>query len=192
MTTTTWKALKKQAEDATKPVPKDWYDLQVIKAEQKTASTGSLMISCQFRVDSGPQAGKTGIFNNFVFSPENSFALAMFFRNLEAFGFDDRFFGQLEENGIDIETGLSIIAAQLPNRYVRAELGVKTWNNQDRNEIIGVTTPTGNYANPPATVTPVTGGVPVPGGGGGGINTPLTPQPTGSTNASEPPPVPSF
>lgn len=131
VTSVSWGSLKKTAEDATKPLPVDWYDVTVVKAEAKVASTGSNMVSATLEVDSGPSKTRR-LFTNFVLTPDNGFALGIFFRNMAAFGLDDRFFAELSQ--YPIEQGMDIIAQQLQGRQVRVKVGIRQWQGQDRNE----------------------------------------------------------
>lgn len=113
-----WGALKKEADDVTKPVPDGDYPTQVTKSELKPASTGAQMVVVQLTIIDGPHKGRI-IFNNFVFSPDKAFALKMWFDNLAAFGLDDRFFG----------TGPSLeqVAAALLNRTAIVTVGQREW-----------------------------------------------------------------
>lgn len=192
-----WAALRKNADDATKPVPADWYDLVVEKAELKKAQTGSDMIVVQFKVDTGAQQGKT-IFTNLVFSPEKAFALNIFFRNLEAMGIDANFFASLQQQGASVEQSLATIASTIVGRNVRAEIGIRTWQGQERNEIKNMSAPTTGPGGlpggpPPAVPAGPAGGPPVP---AAAAAPPVPPTPTpgaGSDPAgppTPPPPVP--
>lgn len=135
MSTFSWKNIKKQADDASKPVPKDWYDLQVSKADVKQASTGALMISARLKIVSGPYANRV-LFTNFVLSLDNPTALAIFFRNLAAFGMDDAFFETLSgAEGDDPSVGLQAIANNLVDRMARGEVSTRTYQGTERNEI---------------------------------------------------------
>lgn len=201
MSTTKWSELKKQADDATRPIPDDWYEIVVTKAELKEASTGSPMIVTTFKVDSGPHAGRS-LFTNFVFTAENPNALMFFFRNMEAFGFNEDFFTQLEAQGVGVEAGLHVIAEQIVGRKVRAEVGSRTWQGQPRNEIKQYAFLGGPLGSGPV-VPVVTLGVPGPGAAAGGSMPPvpsvgaLPPTPsspavaaTPSASPATPPPVP--
>jgi hypothetical protein len=186
-----WAALRKNADDATRPVPAGWYELVVEKAELKKAQTGADMIVVQFKVDTGAQQGKT-IFTNLVFSPEKAFALNIFFKNLEAMGIDANFFASLQQQGASLEQALSTIANTIVGRNVRAEISIRTWQGQERNEIKNMTTPTGAPGGLPGGPTPAVasvgpaGGPPVP-----AASTPPTPPtPGASTDAAGPPTPP--
>lgn len=168
MSTFSWKNLKKQADDASRPLPKDWYDLQVSKAEVRQAGTGSLMISARLKVTSGPYANRP-LFTNFVLSADNPIALAIFFRNLAAFGLDDAFFETLTGPEDDPSVGLQTVANNLVDRVARGEVGIRTYQGTERNEVL-------QFARVQGGTTAVSGGAisigapSVPGVSGGGTS----------------------
>lgn len=205
-TSVSWGALKKTAEDATKPLPVDWYDMVVVKAEFKTASTGNLMIAAQLEVIAGPSKTRR-VFTNFVLAVDNGFALSLFFRRMAAFGLDDAFFTTLEQYAP--EQGMSIIAQSLVNRAARVKVGIRQWQGQDRNDCEefaplaqtgpqapGIVTGPAHVAGSPAvssspvsptgptiSVTPTTPTTPT---------TSVTPTTTPSVPGPPPPPEPAF
>lgn len=175
-TTVSWNSLKKTAEDATRPLPADWYDITVTKAEAVKASTGADMIRCTFRVNSGPAESRT-LFTNFVFSPDSAFAMSIFFRNMAAFGIGDDFFNQMTSSGMSVEAGMQLIAQTLLNQQARVEVGTRNWQGQDRNECARFAPAGSGVAGPGA---PGTGGPVAPGLGGPvapGLGGPPTPAP---------------
>lgn len=185
-----WADLKKTADDATKPLPKDWYEVVVDSAERKTASTGSEMISVKFKVDAGPHAGRV-LFTNFVLSPDSGFALSLFFRNLAALGVDEGFFNGLSQSGMDIQASLAAIAQAIVGRRASVEVGIRQWQGQDRNEVTnmkGTTTGAGGVPGAPGPI----GGPPVPGVAGGPPVPPVPPAgpPTPAPIPAAAPPVP--
>ena len=163
-----WSDLRKQADDATKPVPNDWYEVVVEKAERKPASTGAEMVAAQFKIETGPQAGKT-LFTNFVFTPDKAFALNIFFRNMEALGVDGNFFTQAQQQGLNVEATMTAIASAIVGRRARVEVGTRVWQGQERNEVKNMAaSTTGPGGTPGGAQAPVTlgagpvGGPPVP------------------------------
>lgn len=134
MTSRSWGDLKKTADDASRPIPKDWYDVIISKAVANTASTGSPMIKVQMKVVGGPYNNRV-LFTNFVLSTENAVALSIFFRNVDAFGLDDAFFTSLGGADSDPAIGMQTVAAALIGRTARAEVGIRTWQGQERNEV---------------------------------------------------------
>lgn len=179
-----WADLKKTADDATKPLPKDWYEVVVDSADQKTASTGSEMIAVKFKVDSGPHAGRV-LFTNLVLSPDSGFALSLFFRNLGALGIDDGFFNQLSASGMDVRASLTSIAQTIVGRRARVEVGIRQWQGQDRNEVTNMQAATTGAGGVPGGPGPI-GAPPVPGVVGG----PPVPPAGPPTPAASGPPVP--
>jgi hypothetical protein len=151
-----WASLKKTADDATKPLPKDWYEVVVDSAERKTASTGSEMISVKLKVDAGPHAGRM-LFTNFVLSPDSGFALSLFFRNMAALGITDEYFGQLSASGMDVQASLTSIAQVIVGRRARVEVGVRQWQGQDRNEVTNMQAASTGAGGVPGGSGPITG-----------------------------------
>lgn len=168
-TTVAWSQLRKAADDATKPIPKDWYDVTIDKMEFKYASTGSPMLVTQLVVDSGPFQSRR-LFTNYVLSTENGFAMGIFFASMEALGFGPDFFQELETRGVGVEAGLSLIAQQAPGRQLRVEVDTRTWQGQERNEIKQTRPRVGGGPVAPGVsngpVTPGFGGPIAPGFGG--------------------------
>lgn len=127
MTSIDWAALKQTADDATQPAPAGEYDAIVTKADAKTASTGSPMIAVQCKITGGPKDSKV-FFHNFVLSPQSAFAVAKFFSDLEAFGLNSEWFTTHNPS-------MEQIAAELLNKPIHVELGIRSWQGQDRNEV---------------------------------------------------------
>lgn len=167
MTDIDWAALRQTADDATRPVPEGEYDLTVTKSEVKTASTGSKMIALTLRVEGGPSNGKN-IFNNLVLSLENQFALARWFRTLDAFGLDSNWFSA---NSPSLEQ----VAATLLGLHIRGTVSIRQWQGQDRNEITGFAPAQSGSNRPPLSTT--VGGTPgVPSSPLAGPTSPLNPS----------------
>jgi hypothetical protein len=193
-----WGALRKMADDATKPLPIDWYEVAVVKAEAKVYGTGSHGIAAVLEVQSGPHKTRR-LFTNFVLVPENGFALGIFFRNMGAFGLDEKFFADLQQ--YPLEQGLELIAQALVGRGVKVKVGIRQWQGQDRNECTEFAALAGSGPVAPGMITgpasmaggPSTGPVtsPTPSG-------PLTPggfTPSGPASpvpGPPPPPEPAF
>lgn len=158
MAETTWGALRKTAEDASKPLPKDTYDVTVSKAESTVASTGSPMIKATLDVKSGPQAGNRKLFTQFVMKADAPFAVQMFFTNLAAFGLGEQFFAQLPD---DLEAGMPIIADALVGRSARANVEPRPYQGVERDNVTGFAPPLGGAQA--ASVASSIAGPPVPG-----------------------------
>jgi len=98
-----------------------------VKSEVKQAqSSGADMIVVQLEIDEGPAKGKM-LFNNIVLTPDNAFALMMFFKKLAAFGVDDNVLAQ--------QPSIQQIAEMLKGRRVICVVGIRTWQGADRNEV---------------------------------------------------------
>lgn len=196
MSSIDWMSLKKEADDATKPIPDGEYDIIVEKSELVISKQGqgNPMISVQMKVVIGPYSGRM-LFSNIVFSTDKAFALAMWFRKLAAFGLDDAYFGRGPE--------LPDIAASLVGRYATLTVGHREWNNvvsndvtgfrptvgaiQPHNLVVGGPAFTGTSAstNPTPSVPPVPGAV-TP---SAGVPVPTATPGTISPGPSTPPPV---
>lgn len=176
--TVSWGSLKKTAEDAIKPLPADWYDVTIEKAEATTSSTGKPMIKIMLTVDSGPMAGQRKIPTQFTVSPESPFALTMFFKQLAAFGLGDAFFSSLQGADQELEIGIQTIAANLLGRQARAKIEPRAYQGVERDNCseFAIKPGAGIVAN--AMVVGTAGGPPIPPSG------PPTPQST--------PPVPTY
>ena len=132
MTTMPWSQLIAEAEagGAGEPVPEGPYRCEVTKAEAKTASTGKSMVVAGFKILDGPYAGRP-LYNNFVLTTDNPNALAWFFKNMASMGLTKEFFG--------MNPSLEAVAAQLVGKRCILNVGVKSYNNEMRNEVKGVT-----------------------------------------------------
>lgn len=166
MPTVNWNNLRKAADDASRPLPADWYDLIVVKAEATIASTGSPMIKLQLDVADGPHRGRR-VFDNLVLSVDSPFAMGIFFRHLDAFGVNP------ETEAPD--GSLEPIANALIGRRIRGKIGIRMYNGSERNDVeeyapstgTGVPAPSGPVASagptgPAPTATPAPSPTPTP------------------------------
>lgn len=129
MSEISWSALKKGADDAVRPLDEGEYLFQCTKAEYRKASTGSPMVVVTLAVQGGPKHGKT-LMHNFVLTVDNSFALAMWFRNFAAFGITDEFFSQLSGN---TEADLPLVANAMIGRSAMAVVKQRMFQGTMRN-----------------------------------------------------------
>lgn len=204
-----WSTLKKNAEDALRPLSQGTrVPVVVEEASCKTASTGSKMIVAKLAVFEGDYANRK-IFNNFVLSPDNAFAVNMFFRALAAFGITEQVFAELERSAGDLETQLSIIADLMVNRKAWLTMAEpRTYQGVTRDN------PGSFEVYPGQPAINLSAGLPTAGVGASAANTPPVPTVTtpaspaaaapvptpaasptvgqGPTVGSAPPPVPSF
>ena len=121
-----WSSLKKAADDATKPIPDGWVVGEITKASWKTNSSGNPMYSVTVRALEGPAQGRT-FFNNFNVSVDSHFALAIFFRHMEALGLDDAFFA----SGPSHDT----VVSALVGRRASWEIGQREWQGRIMNDV---------------------------------------------------------
>lgn len=204
----TWGSLRSNAEKAMQPLPEGTrVPVIVEKSEVKTASTGSLMVVVTLAVFEGDHASRK-LFNNFVLTPDNAFAMTMFFRQLGAFGLDEQFFAQLEQAPGDLESHLGRIADALKDRKAWLTMAKpREWQGVMRDNPGNFEPYAGQGAlnfNPglPASTGGLVGGPPVPSGIGNGavpqgstspgsaVATPGTS--TAHSGGSAAPPVPTF
>lgn len=149
-------------------LPAGEYDTQVVSAEARRTGTGKNKIAVRFQVNGGPHNGRS-IFNDFVLSPQNTNAMVIFFRQMSAMGLNTEYFAG--------NPSLDKVAADLVNRKQRLKLGVRTWENVERNSVL--------------SIMPAREGS-VPGGFQGFMSSPVSPVPAPShVHAPAPAPVPA-
>lgn len=149
MATFSWGDLRQAADEAGfTTVPAGPYAVSVKTAEAKKTGTGKDKISVRFTINTGPMSGKS-LFNDFVISPENGTALGFFFRHMKAMGLGPDYFAT--------NPALEKVAQDLVGRSCEADVGIRLWNEEERNEIKGLK-PLGT----PSAAAPAGGGVPQP------------------------------
>lgn len=130
MASFSWSDLQTAADDAGFGViPAGEYEAVVKTAEHKKTGTGKDKIAVRFSVTGGPSAGKS-VFNDFVISPDNGTALGFFFRHMKALGLGPDYFATNPD--------LGKVAADLVGRNCVVVVGIRQWNEEDRNEIKGI------------------------------------------------------
>lgn len=157
MTVIDWNSLQQQAASAAASIPIGWYDMTIVAAEYKTASTGKPMYKCQFQIESGPQQGRK-VTNNFNVTVDNPAALRIFFRQMAALGLDQTFFAQ--------NPPPELVAQSLLGKRARVELGERMFQGEKQN----------NFTNLQAAGAPgaMAAGVAAPGSAPSGV--PQMPQ----------------
>jgi hypothetical protein len=144
MATANFADLLKAAEDAGfSNCPPGTYDAKVVAGEAKSTSAGKDMIVVKFEIQGGPHGGRK-VPNNFVISPENANALGFFFRHMRALGLDSAYFSQ--------NPAPQKVAADLVGKTCRIEVGTRTWNGEEREDIKKIMPPLDNPAAPPVVV----------------------------------------
>lgn len=130
-----WSDLQQAADDAGFAiVPAGEYEATVKTAEHKKTGTGKDKIAVRFSITGGPSAGKS-VFNDFVISPDNGTALGFFFRHMKALGFGPEYFAA--------KPSLDKLAGDLVGKNCVVVVGIRQWNEEDRNEIKGIKPATG-------------------------------------------------
>ena len=153
MASFSWSDLRQAADEAGFTViPAGPYAVTVKTAEAKKTGTGKDKISVRFTINAGPMSGKS-LFNDFVISPENGTALGFFFRHMKALGLGPDYFAALPAG----DGGLQKLANDLVGKSCEADVGIRLWNEEERNEIKGLK-PLGT----PTAAGSVSPGVPQP------------------------------
>lgn len=144
MATSSFSDLLKAAEDAGySNCPPGTYDARVVAAETKTTGAGKDMIVVKFEIIGGPNGGRK-VPNNFVISPENANALGFFFRHMRALGLDSAYFAS--------NPSVQQVAGDLVNKVCRIEVGTRTWNGEEREDIKKIMPALGGQTAAPAPV----------------------------------------
>lgn len=167
------------------PVPKGNYDVYVDTAEPKQSTTGKLMFALKYKIETGPQAGRT-IFNNITLTTDNPNALRFFFLNMKAMGIGQDFFAQ--------NPSPSVIAQALIGQKCRVEIDHRPYQGQMRENVKSIQA-SGGIGGALVGPSIVTSGpqIPQPGAtAGSGIPSPQMPaQPVSTTVAPVVPPTPA-
>lgn len=129
MSSFSFKQLQDQAKEAGvgEPVPPGRYTVKAIEATAGRTKDGSKdKIDVKFSIVSGPHANRK-LFNQYTISPENTNALAFFFRHMTAFGLDSDFFAS--------EPTMQQVASSIVDKVVDVDVIIDTYNNEERNKI---------------------------------------------------------
>jgi len=132
MTVIDWGALMNEAATASAALPAGDYDMIIVDAQYKAASTGRPMYIVKFKVETGPHAGR-GVKNNFVVTVDNATALRIFFRQMTALGLDANFFAS--------NPAPELVAQSLINRRALVTLSVRKYRGEDTNDVDNVAAP---------------------------------------------------
>lgn len=119
------------------PVPKGNYDVFVDAAEPKQSTTGKLMFALKYKIESGPQAGRT-VFNNITLTTDNPNALRFFFLNMKAMNITQEFFAQ--------NPSPSVIAQALIGQHCRIEVDHRPYQGQMRENVKSIMPAGGTFA----------------------------------------------
>jgi hypothetical protein len=104
------------------------YNFVVTKAVAARTNAGDKdTIKATLVVEGGPRNG-TQAWHQFTITPDSEGSMAMFFRQMGAFGLDQAFFATLQRGS----AGVGQIAAALVQRRVRANVIHETYNDEPR------------------------------------------------------------
>lgn len=155
------------AGDSFEPLPAGDYDFVIDSCDATQTQNQKTMYKARCKVEEGsPHAGRL-VFHNFVVSPENPNALAIFFRQMNVLGLDRQFFSS--------NPGDHNVAEALKGKRFRGQVNIRTWNGQEQNEIKQFYTATG----PGASSLPTPSGIP------------SAPAPAAAPTPSAPPAAPA-
>lgn len=155
MASANFKDLMKAAEDAGySNCPPGTYDVRVVAVEAKSTAKGKDMFVVKFEIMNGPNGGRK-VTNRITISPESAPALAFFFRDMRAMGLDAAYFAT--------NPSVQKVAADLVGRTCRIEVGVQTWNGEEREDVKKIMAPVGGPAPTPSIApSPVATPAPTP------------------------------
>lgn len=177
--------LRKQEEEGGDfdALPADTYDVVVHEAEAVTASTGAPMIKTVLKVEGGPYDGRQ-VWTNIVFS-ENVTAMRFTLRKLDALGLS-------KETIMAQNPSVSTIAKMITGARARAEVQIRQYEGEDRNDVKSFKRADGAAPLSVPTVKPegvpsVPSSTPVPptSGAAGGLVGATVPSPTAVTEAPD-------
>lgn len=157
-------------------IPANTYRVIVKDATPKVASTGSKMLNLTLQVQGGPYDNRL-VWTNIVFAVDNPTAMKFTLRKLAALGLTREWLAE-------VNPGVDLIAAKLVGAVADANVEVRQWNGEDRNDVKSFTrvtnaapaapkaatvpapAPVAKPAEPPMPPTPAAapaaGGVPLP------------------------------
>lgn len=137
--------LKEAEKTGFSALPANEYDVTIHNAEAKTTGSGKRKITVTYKVASGPHQGRN-VFNDHVISPGNPNALVIFFRQMKSYGLGSDYFA--------MNPPTEQIAKDLVGRKIRVKLGIRTWNDTERNSVLSIMT-SGSGTGSPVMATPM-------------------------------------
>lgn len=111
------------------------YDAIIDKTEAAKSQNNKEMIRVWFRITTGPLAGRGGIRSQFTLSPENSVAVGIFFRDMNALGFSEDYFKSQPPPKIEK------LAQDMVGRQCRIRIAHGEWNGDPRHEVKKILAP---------------------------------------------------
>jgi hypothetical protein len=160
-----WGALIEQAGTELEPVPKGAYDVTVEDCTDTQSQTQKLMYKLKLRINGGPYNNRV-LWNNITLTTDNPSALAMFFRNMEAFGLDRNYFA--------MNPSPSEVAAVLIGRSAKVVIDHRMYQGSIRENVkqimkagvgvgamVGIPSIAGGVGSAPPVAIPVAASTPV-------------------------------
>jgi Protein of unknown function (DUF669) len=141
VTSVQWSELRKAAEESGfSTCPAGEYDCVIESSTPTESSSGKTMFKIRLKIETGPHAGSP-VLTNWVLSTDNGVALGFFFRKMSAIGLDNAYF--------DKDPSIEQVAKDMEHRRCVAEITVREWNGQERNDVNTLKPPTdGNFVRP--------------------------------------------
>lgn len=109
------------------------YLVEVLETEATQTANGKAMIKVTLKIVEGPYANRR-LWTNFVVSPENKVALAIFFRQMAALG--------LDRNYMLTDPTEAQVAQALLGRRAIADVVMRKYQGEDRNDVKNIRKPT--------------------------------------------------
>jgi len=122
-----WGKVLHDTEEGTRVIPAGQYLIRITDATATKAGTGAEMIKTTVQLVDGPYAGRQ-VVTNIVFSFDNPQAMRMVFKRLNALGVTSEW---LAESNATVGQ----IAAAIAGREAIADVSVRQWQGEDRNDI---------------------------------------------------------
>lgn len=143
MNTVNWGEFIENAEviEDFQPIPTGLYELEIEKAEATRTKTDKDMFKLTYVVAEGEYKNRK-IFGNQVISPESPKAMGFLFKFFSALGFTREYLGENKPE-------LSQLADMMVGRRITAQVGVKSYQGNESNEV--------KWTKEPKTPNPVPG-----------------------------------
>jgi hypothetical protein len=142
-----------QVGDTIKPVPTGQYPAKVHESKFTKSGNGKPQWKLTLKIQGGPHDGRN-VWTQLTLTRDNPNALAIFFRQMAAFGLTQQYFQQ--------NPAPEAVAAALMNRDALIDVAIREWNGEDRNEVKSIKPLPAGYAAASIPPPPATGVVPPP------------------------------
>lgn len=128
MTVNNWGAARKAATT----ILEGDFPAIVVEATAGKSQGDKEQLKLTLKITSGPYVGRK-LWDTVTISPESGVAMGIFFRSMEAFGLDDKFFNRLPDGS----AGTAQIALALQGKEITAVLKKERYNEVDREKVKG-------------------------------------------------------